>query len=99
MGTQTVHQAVNADWTRVIAVATGVPDTESMRFGIEVPAEATIEIYGIQVEPQGGASTYKASTRGGVYADAHLVDDQLKMVCTGVNRHSCTLNVIHANHI
>ena len=70
-----------------------------MRFGIEVEAGVTVEVFGLQVEPQGGASSYKATTRGGVYEDAHLASDELAMTCTGVNRHACTVNVIHANHI
>ena len=45
------------------------------------------------------ASGYKASTRGGVYEDAHLRDDVLTITTTGVNRHSCTVNIIHANHL
>jgi hypothetical protein len=99
IGTQTTQRAVSGTWTRVLAVGTGATDAESMRFGIEVGAGATLEVYGPQVEPQGGASVYKASTRGGVYEDAHLASDELKMICTGVNRHACTVNVIHANHI
>ena len=70
-----------------------------MRFGIEVPAGASIDGYGVQVEPQAGASAYKASTAGGVYPDSHLASDEMKMICTGVNRNSCRVHVIHAKHI
>jgi hypothetical protein len=96
---RTTNFAVGTSWNRLVAVGSGAADGESMRFGIEVEAGATVEVYGVQVEPQGGASTYKASTRGGVFADAHMASDTLSMTCTGANRHSCTVNVIHANHI
>lgn len=99
IGGRTTTFAVTASWARLVAVGSGAADAESIRFGIEVGAAATVDVYGIQVEPQGGASTYKVSTRGGVYADAHLAGDELAMTATGVNRHSCTVNVIHANHI
>jgi hypothetical protein len=99
IGTETTQYPVATDWNRVIAVGTGAADAESMLFGIQVAGGSTVQVYGIQVEPQGGASVYKASTRGGIYEDAHLEIDELKMICTGVNRHSCTVNVIHAKHI
>jgi len=99
IGEQTVQQPVGEWWTRAIATGTGAPDADSMRFGIEVPAGTSIEVYGVQVEPQVGASAYKSSTAGGVYPDSHLASDEMKMICTGVNRNSCRVHVIHANHI
>ena len=99
VGGQTVQQAVGAKWGHAVLVRTGAADAESMRFGIEVSAGAMVHLYGLQVEPQGGASGYRVTTRGGVYVDAHLGSDQLNVVDTGVNRHSCTVSVIHANHI
>jgi hypothetical protein len=96
---QTTQHAVGTEWTRLTNSATGATDAESMRFAIEVPANTTLEAHGFQVEPQWGASPYKASTRGGVYLDAHFGDDELQMTSTGVNRHTCTIQVIHANHI
>ena len=71
----------------------------SIRFAIEIGAGATVDVYGLQVEAQAGASGYKASTRGGVYEDAHLGDDVLTITTTDVNRHSCTVKIIHANHL
>ena len=99
LGGETVQRAAGSSWSRVAAVAAGDPSAGSMRFGIEVAAGAAVQIYGVQVEAQGGASAYKASTRGGVYADAHFGSDELKVTCTGLNRNSCTVNIIHANHL
>ena len=70
-----------------------------MRFGIEIGAGDAVEVYGLQVEAQAAASAYKASVRGGVYEDAHLGDDALTITCTDVNRNSCTVKIIHANHL
>jgi hypothetical protein len=58
-----------------------------------------VEVYGLQVEAQTSASGYKASTRAGVYEDAHLGEDVLTIASTDANRHSCTVKIIHANHL
>ena len=79
--------------------ATPDADATSVRFGIEVASTGAVEIYGVQVEAQPGPSGYKPTSRGGVYENAHLRDDLLAISKTGVNRHSCAVNIIHANHI
>ena len=53
----------------------------------------------MQVEPQASASDYSSTTRGGVYEGARLEDDSLTITATGYNRNSCTVNIIHANHL
>lgn len=98
-GAQMTTQTAGTIWRRASMSAVGPADAESMRFGIQVDAGATLEVYGLQVEPQGAPSVYKATTRGGVYSDAHLQSDELNVTCTGVNRNSCTVRIIHANHI
>jgi hypothetical protein len=90
--------AVASGWTRIVFVAT--PATaESVRFGIEVGAGSAVDLYGPQVEAQGGASVYRATSRGGVYTDAHLRDNVFSVTRTGCDRNSCTVNIIHANHL
>jgi hypothetical protein len=68
-------------------------------FGLELPAGGVVDVFGFQVEPQPSASGYKPSTTGGVYPGARLRDDALTMTATGVGLHSCTVNIIHANHL
>jgi len=99
IGSQAVERVVSSGWGRIAFAATGPTDAESLRFGIEAEAGTTVEVYGPQAEVQGGASVYRTSTRGGVYADAHLRDDIFKVTRTGFNRNSCTVNIIHANHL
>jgi hypothetical protein len=54
----------------------------------------------MQVEPQAGASLYKATTTtGGVYENARFRDDVLSLTTTGINCHSATVNIIYANHL
>jgi hypothetical protein len=99
VGTESREYTASLAWQRVEMPATAATDAESVRFGIEVAAGGVVEIYGIQAEAQPGASEYKRTTRGGVYENAHLRDDRLAVTRTGVNRQSCTVNIIHANHL
>ena len=61
-GAQRSTRVVNTVWSRVALAAECDPV-----FGLELPAGTTVEVKDLQVEPQGGASIYKPSTRGGVY--------------------------------
>jgi hypothetical protein len=70
-----------------------------MCFGIELDAGASIDVFGMQLEPQRSPSSYQPSTRGGVYEDARLKDDRLTIRTTGLNRHSCTVSIFYANHL
>jgi hypothetical protein len=90
---------IGPGWSRISFTATGDAEASSISFGLELPAGASVEVFGIQVEAQTAASGYKATTRGGIYANARLGDDILSITAMGENRHSCTLNIIHANHL
>jgi hypothetical protein len=98
IGEQAFERVVHTAWGRVVCAATPPPG-ESIRFGIELGAASAISVYGPQVEAQQGASVYRATTRGGVYIDAHLRDDTFSVTRTGCNRNSCTVNIVHANHL
>ena len=98
-GSQTARRAVGSEWTRIAWTCSGDAQATSVRFAIEIGAGDVVEVYGLQVEAQTAASGYKASGRGGVYEDAHLGDDVLTITGTDVNRNSCTVKIIHANHL
>jgi hypothetical protein len=89
------ERSVGPAWRRLHLVAT----PQDATFGIEIEAGRTVEVRGVQVEAQAGASTAKVSNSGGVYEGARLRDDSIELVATGVNRHSCTVNIVHARHI
>jgi len=93
------EQAVSGVWKRIAVTATGEPEGESVNFGVETPGGSAIEVFGMQVEPQPAPSGYKRSTTGGVYENARLRDDALTLIATGAGLHSCTVHVIHADHI
>jgi hypothetical protein len=99
IGDQTADRVVAGEWGRIVFAAAGPANGESLRFGIEVPATTAVEVFGPQVEAQGGAGVYRGSTRGGVFEDAHFTDDVLRITRTGFNRNTCTVKIIHANHL
>ena len=99
VGSQTAQRAVTREWTRIAWTCSGEAEATSTRFAIEIAAGDAVEVYGLQVEAQAVASGYKATSRGGVYENAHLGDDVLTITSTDVNRNSCTVQIIHANHL
>jgi hypothetical protein len=94
-GLVVVEHVATPEWRRVRLTAA----VDNPTFGLEIPAGGCVDVRGLQVEPQAGASAEQASTRGGVYEGARLRDDTLVIETTGVNRHSCTVNIVHAIHI
>ena len=98
-GSNRADRTLGTDWSRIVFAASGDASAESIAFGVELPAGGSADVFGLQVEPQAGASVYKATTTGGVYEDARFRDDALSITTTGVNCHSATVNIIHANHL
>lgn len=99
LGSERANCVVTTGWTRIAFAAAGDPTADSISFGLEFSAGAAVDVYGMQAEPQAGASVYKASTTGGVYENARLGDDVLTTTATGVNQHSCTVNIFYAKHL
>ena len=91
--------AVGAAWSRVTFAGRGPASAQTIEFGCELAAGASIDVFGLQVEPQASASMYKPSTTGGVYPSASFRENFLAVTATGVNCHSVTVNIIHGNRL
>ncbi len=98
-GTNRSSHPVGTTWNRITLARTGNPGASSIEFGIELPANSAIDLFGPQVEPQAAASRYMPSTTGGVYENARFLDDTFRFTTTDVNRHTTTLLVFYANHL
>jgi hypothetical protein len=94
-GSGSAERAVSTNWQRLRLTAA----VEQTKFGVELEAGGSAEMRWLQVEAQAGASAARAGTTGGVFERAHFRDDTLEVVATGVNRHSCTVKIVHAIHI
>lgn len=98
-GSARADRILTSEWSRITFSGSGDATAESVEFGIEVPAGGSVDLFGMQVEPQTYASAYKRSTTGAVYPTAWFRNDSLNITATDVNRHSVTVDIIHANHL
>lgn len=88
--------ALTPAWVRVEFGGVGEGTAETVGFGIEVDANATLDVKRLQVEAQVAASAYiETASRSGVYANARLGSDVFRVTATGVNRNACVVR-IHA---
>lgn len=99
VGSNRYPQIVGPDWGRIACAGTADATASSVTFGVELGAGATINLYGLQAEPQASPSLYMASTSGGCYENARLRDDTLSFTTMDVNCHSATVNIYYASHL
>lgn len=89
-----------AEWRRLAFASQGQGTGETVRFGLELGPGASVEVFGMQVEAQIGASGYQRTfSRGGVYENARFGSDELQVTTAGPGRHGCELTVIHGERI
>ena len=97
-GAQRAARVLAADWRRLVFTISGDPAASSIAFGVEIPANGTVDLFGPQAEAQPGASAYKSSVAGGVYEGVRFRDNTFSYATTDVNRHSATVNIFYAEH-
>jgi hypothetical protein len=99
LGGNRYDQNLTVEWQRFSCTGTSDPTASSVTFGIELGAGATVDTYGLQVEPQPNPSLYKPSTTGGCYENARLGEDTLLFTTTDVNHHSATVTILYASNL
>lgn len=93
-------QGLGPERKRLAVTGQGQGNGETVRIGLELQPGAWVEVFGPQAEAQMGASTYKRTlSRGGVYENARLDNDELVVTTAGPGRHRCELTVIHGERI
>jgi hypothetical protein len=98
-GDQRAVSGAGPNWSRLILAAQSASLGETVRFGVELGGGAAVELFGLQVEAQTGASAYRRTLgQGGVYPGARLGENELKATTLGPGRHACALSVIHGKH-
>jgi len=97
LGSNSAQATLNSTWSRIQIAGTGDAMASVVEFEIELPAGATVTVFGPQVEAQPAPSAYKTGTTGGVYANARFRDDAFTLTSTDVNHHSATVNIFYAN--
>jgi hypothetical protein len=88
---------VTPAWKRFISSGNLGVSEAPVHFGLEIQAGASVDVFGMQVEAQLGASDYKRTEAGGgVYANARFLDDSLTVVTEGSDQHSSVIRLVSA---
>lgn len=94
-GSLTRTFAASGTWTR-ISVA-GAPDGQgaSVSFRLTVDPGGSVDVFGLQVEAQPGASGYKITgSQGGVYARARFAKDDLRISAEGPENERARVRIV-----
>jgi hypothetical protein len=99
LGVERADRVCGIGWQRITFSTRGDAAAASCEFGLELPAKASVEVFGLQVEPQAAASTYKSSTDGGVYENAYFRYDTLAATTTDINHNAVTVKIVNADSL
>lgn len=92
--TRSITATVWSGWSRVLLSANLGCSEERVHFGIGLAAGASVEVFGLQVEAQKGASEYKRTHNiGGIYPRARFANDELGVVTDGPDCHSSVIRI------
>ncbi len=82
-------------WTRIwLEVGLGV-SSESVVFGAQLEAGASVDLFGMQVEAQPGVSDYKKTgATGGIYSDARFVKDEISVTARGIDIFDAVIGIV-----
>jgi hypothetical protein len=101
LGAQTTGGSVSGDfqpdttWRRFSLPVNLGQTTATVTFGVSFHAGASVELFGMQVEAQPGASDYKhTGAHGGVYSNARFASDSLTMRAQGTDIFDAVIRII-----
>jgi hypothetical protein len=87
--------AIQPGWKRLTFSGQSQGTAGTVTVGLGVPAGQSVDIFGVQLEAQPGASRYKQTFgNAGLYAAAHFAADTFGITTSAPNRHSCTLQIM-----
>ena len=93
-GLETETVSLSANWRRFLSSGSLGVAEQPVRFGFEIPPGASVDVFGLQVEAQPGASKYKRTlARGGIYPKARFSSDVLARRTDGPGRHSAAIRI------
>jgi hypothetical protein len=94
-GSATLGFALTSQWRRIsLEIGLGL-STDSVVFGAELEAGASVDLFGMQVEAQRGVSDYKKTDGGGgVYAQARFSGDELTVTARGTDAFDAVIGIV-----
>ena len=86
---------LTSQWRRAsLEIGLGL-NTNSVVFGAQLDAGASVDLFGMQVEAQRGASDYKKTgASGGLYAQARFAEDELTVTARGVDVFDSVITIV-----
>ena len=94
-GSATRSIALTGQWMRAsLDVELGLT-TDSVVFGVVLDVGAIVDLFGMQVEAQPGASDYKkTSGSAGLYAEARFAEDELTVTAKGTDMFDAVIRIM-----
>lgn len=87
--------ALGSQWQRVFVSGNPGQATTTASFSIQLPAGASVDLFGAQAEAQVAPSDYKQTgVRGGVYSRARFASDQLTVTAQGTDVYDAVIRVV-----
>ena len=91
--------ALGTQWVRVSLSANLGLSTNSVTFSAQMSAGGTVDLFGMQVEAQLGASDYKQTgTSGGVYSNARFGADTVTVTAQGTDVYDAVVQIVNTEN-
>ena len=86
---------LSPDWQRYAIFSSLAASTDALEVAIQLPAGATVELFGAQLEAQPAPSPYqRTALRTGRYPESRFAGDRLTQVSTSPGEHSTVIRII-----
>ena len=86
---------IQSAWKRIAFAGNSQGNAGTVTVGLGVPAGQSVDVFGIQLEAQPGASRYKKTfSNGGVYVRARFAADTFGITTFAPSRHACALRIV-----
>jgi hypothetical protein len=87
--------ALTSSWARIVLPVNLGLGTDSVTFGAQLAAGASVDLFGVQVEAQAGASDYKMSgANGGVFSNARFASDGLSVTAQSLDVYDLVVRIV-----
>jgi hypothetical protein len=91
----TLSFALTGTWSRIVLPVSLGQSTAAVTFGAQLAAGASVDLFGMQVEAQPGASDYKMTgVSGGVFSSARFAGDELTVTAQSTDVYDAVIRIV-----
>lgn len=88
---------LTGQWVRVTLSGNLSQNTEQVTFGVQMDAGASVDLFGMQVEPQPASSDYKRTgASGGVRSNARFAGDRIRVTAQSTDVYDAVIRIVSA---